>query len=59
MTASGVATIKANKYGDAELRVLTDGPFAGRHDIAVVAEAIDWWRVYLDKIEAQESGVQT
>ena len=59
VTASGVATIKANKYGDAELRVLTDGPFAGRHDIAVVAEAIDWWRVYLDKIEAQESGVQT
>lgn len=50
-TASGVSTIKANKYGDAEFRLLTDGPFAGRNDIEVIAEAICWWKVYLDKIE--------
>lgn len=56
-TASGVATITANRYGEAELRLLTDGPFAGRNDIEVVTEAIQWWKVYLDKIEAQVAGV--
>jgi hypothetical protein len=58
-TASGVSTIKANKYGEAEFRLLTDGAFAGRNDIDVATEAIQWWKVYLDKIEAQAAGVAT
>jgi len=58
-TASGVATIKTNKYGAAEFRLLTDGPFAGRNDIEVVTEAIQWWKVYLDRIEVQCAGVVT
>src|SRR5262249_43373254 len=54
-TATGIVTVKANKDGDAELYVLTEGNFAGHHDIAVVTEAIGWWRAILDKIEAQVS----
>ena len=55
MTATGLATVNANEDGDVEVYVLTQGNFAGRHDIAVVTEAIGWWRAFLDKIEAQLS----
>jgi hypothetical protein len=30
---------------------ITDGPFAGRLATEVIAEAIDWWRKYLDDID--------
>jgi hypothetical protein len=46
-----MATIQTSKQGAIEFRVLTDGYFAGRNDIEVAREAIQWWKVYLDKID--------
>lgn len=31
---------------------LTDGPFAGRHERDVALEAHDWWKRYLDEVDA-------
>ena len=54
-TTSGPVTLKANKgASNMEFRLLADGPFAGRNDVDVVTEAIQWWKIYLDKIDALE-----
>lgn len=55
-TETGNVVVKPNKFGDAEVRILTEAPFTGRHDIAVVIEAVEWWKAFLDKIDAQSAG---
>ncbi len=48
-----VMTIKANRYHEAHVHLLIDGPFEGRREVDVAAEAIQWWKSYLDSIDAQ------
>ena len=54
LTLSGnVITAKPNKYEQVHIHLLSDGPFAGRREVDVVAEAIQWWQSYLDRVDAQ------
>jgi hypothetical protein len=33
--------------------VFDRGPFAGRHQQDIAAEAVAWWKSYLDELDAQ------
>lgn len=36
---------------------MTSGPFVGRDPRALVSEAIDWWELYLDKVDRRAASV--
>jgi hypothetical protein len=40
-------------YGGAQLNFFATGPFAGRSQSHVAAEAVEWWQQYLDSIDAE------
>ena len=45
-------TLTGDGSDDLHLHVFDEGPFAGRNHLDVAAEAIRWWRSYLDRIDA-------
>jgi len=44
---------KGNNDHELHITLLLDGPFKGQREVDVVAEAIQWWKAYLDRIDAQ------
>lgn len=48
-----VMTVEVNRYGEAHVHLLTEGPFEGRREADVATEAIQWWKAYLAAIDTQ------
>jgi hypothetical protein len=46
-----IVTSTAEESDEIHMHVFNEGPFAGRHQIDVAAEAIAWWKAYLDEID--------
>jgi hypothetical protein len=46
-------TVTSDRIADElNLHVFDEGPFAGRNHVDVAAEAVQWWKRYLDHIDA-------
>ena len=52
-TTGELITVRANSSHELYIYWFRDGPFEGRREVDVAADAIQWWRAYLDGIDAQ------
>ena len=46
------STLVSETTCDLHMRVFSKGPFAGRNQVDVAREAVQWWHNYLDLIDA-------
>ena len=44
-------TVTSDRTADLHLHVFDEGPFASRNHLDVAAEAVQWWKRYLDQID--------